>query len=319
MKKSAVLTILVSLILSVFSTTAFAQLVDCNLPPWHPELPPDCMVFFAVQDRKYERGEQYTRVMIQFKDQLPSSDIVGVDLYDPDGSPITAVTETNARHTHSLAAAGNFTWCGWGPDRSLDWHWDWSRIIDDDWAMDHYFSWDLHDYSCMQGDCIQGDYTINVTLADGRVLTKDYYYDRYVDLPIVSLIKKDGKTKKKSSDDSTNQLNVEFLEDGSFVLRWDPIVMSSPVNIATNVYFRLTGPDPPVDGAYFREFDQRQPVELGVLVIPARVLNILQCDPDYEGYLAFWIQTRTMDNNNRTYSNLEKYYFTNTFECPPSP
>lgn len=292
-KKLSILTTLFIVMFVVVSIFPGAKLAESS----------EDIYWFTVQHRVYLDGRDFTRIMIEFLDELPTSPVHVIELYDPDGIQVDGVTLLSALQFCEYGSFGRYEWLGSSPNPNY--YWNWTSIINDNWQRGEYFSWNLEGYTLEVGT-----YEIRVYLEDGTILHAYCDFTGYVDLPIVSLVG-DGAKTKKAKDDSTKKLNTEWLADGSFVLRWDaPPVTTLDTRTQVFIYLKST------PGECDRYVGMAQPTHMGMLIIPPDALNALQCNEDYQGYLAFTINTRTSNSSVRTYSNSHKYYFENIPDCP---
>jgi hypothetical protein len=255
----------------------------------------------VVQQRIYEDGRDFTRVVLEVLSDTEADDIISITLLDPDSDPVPGVELATATRA-----------CDWSvfpAYRSPGYYWDWTPVTDGSpWRYRVYFSWDLYDYTLEEGV-----YEIQAVFSGTGLDTYPFQFTGYKDLPVVSLLQDSGKEKtKKEKDDGTNKLNVEFLDDDSMVLRWNAkAVPDTDTSERAYIYLQDRGPAQCDVGVSIK-----QPTQMGMLIVPPDAINALQCNVHYQGYFEFQVQLRFDDNSVRTYSNSHKYYFNNTPVCP---
>ena len=143
-------------------------------------------------------------------------------------------------------------------------------------------------------------YRIELDSTSEEIVSTTWDFTEEVELPIVSLSTK-GKSKK---------LDVEFLDDGSMVVRWNaPAATYEENDIDTSVVVYLTIKEEKEEGGLLKIVYTLQSTHLGMVIIPPSVIDKLQDDPDYQGFFDFLIQHHTKDQCNRTYSNSIRYWF----------
>jgi hypothetical protein len=301
MKKSiGWLSLVMFIFVTLFAGSAFADLTDLN--------------WFVVQKRKYEGEEKITRVSFGVAEGQ-HSDVQSVRLfYWEDGSGWTQLPQVGLADFSSGIVEKysyiNYDYYKFG--RSLN-IWDWNMGLsppgcnsgcDVVWqsegdSFNANFAFD--DFEPVDNT----HYQIEVNWADSGtgnsgVLTKGWFFTEEVDLPDLSLAKgRDDKSKDA-------KLIVEFLDDGNMVVRWDaPAVTREDTSL--RIFINIV--DKEIEPNLYKSYWIRQPTHLGMLIISSKAIEALQEDPSYQGFFEFGVQLRTNDNCNRSYSNVQRYYF----------
>lgn len=252
----------------------------------------------VVQNRIYEDGRDFTRVVFEVLNDERADQIESVTLLDPSGDPVPGVELATATRACDLSTFSAY--------RDTGYYWDWTSVTDESpWRYRVYFSWDLHDYPL---ELEVGDYEIQAVFSDTGLSTYTFQFTGYKDLPVVSLVSKKEKIKKAKSG---GKLDLEELSDGSLVLRWNgPAVPDPDTSARAFIILQDRGPEQcDVSVA------MKQPTQMGMLIISPDAVNALQCNEYYQGYFEFQVQLRFDDNSVRTYSNKHKYYFKNSPDC----
>lgn len=219
-----------------------------------------------VQNRKYETGRNLNRLafgLIDEKGQLSTdgSDAANVQLFAPDGSTVNL---SKYRYDCDVEIFGIYD--------AVKSRWYYS----DSWQFDSWFRADFSE------PVIPGQYRLQVTSADGEVAESSFYFNRTVELPVIS-------------SSSFKIYNDPF---GNVIWKWD-----IPDDLGRLIFDLSTEARASIDIIRDKKnvayFFIKIPSHLGYVFIPRHIADEITSKGDQFG---FQIQLETNDKNNRTYS-----------------
>jgi hypothetical protein len=221
---------------------------------------------FWVQHRKYENGDDFNRVLIQFKDganQWVTEDILdSAVIKDPTGAEVPIL---ELSHYVDSALSGNY---------------DWKQGR---WIYPGAFGVDAGYTGKVEGSLKNGKYVLEAVDKDQKQHTGEFYVNGVVKLPLIS-----SKTLKPSFDKSGNlicQWAVPWVL-GQKNPDWDTFTQA-----VIYIYEGKT-----LTGVMY----ERVPTYMGRVFVPSSVLDLLRAKGSS---FQFGVNLRTNDQNNRIYSN----------------
>jgi hypothetical protein len=221
---------------------------------------------FWVQHRKFENGDDFSRLLIQFKDgagNWVTDDILAsASLKDPAGSDVPIL---ELSHYIDTVLSGNY---------------DWKQGR---WYYPAAFGVDAGYTGKVSEPLKPGKYVLEAVDKDQKKYTGEFYINGIVKLPLIS-----SKTIKPS-----------FDKDGNLICQWAvPWVLGQKnpdwdtfTQAVINIYDGQT-----LTGVMY----VRVPTYMGRLFVPSSVLDLLRAKGSS---FEISVNLRTNDNNNRIYSN----------------
>ena len=250
--------------------------------------------WFVTQHSIHEDGRDITSVMVQL-DYLELDDISAIRLIEP-GSPPAINPDVTKAAAEEFCERVVYSYY------STSTYWNWQSVIDaaetDSWGYEYYLSWSLSGHTLTEG----GTYRIEVDHGSPTTtLWREFTFTEYYPLPIVSLVSKKEKVKKRGG-----RLDVEELDDGGLVLRWNAPAEAHE-NTSARVFVYLE--DDPNGGECYIFASFWTPTHMGMLIMPSEAVQALMGSDYYDGYFSFKYQIRVNDNSERSYGNFERYNY----------